>query len=73
MLMGGFGSAVLEALQEAGLAVPVVRLGWPDRFVDHGTSVESLRAANGLSPDDCVRQIMERFKQTHRESIEALL
>ena len=30
--MGGFGSAVIEALQEMGSAVPVVRIGWPDQF-----------------------------------------
>ena len=35
--MGGFGSAVLgEALQEMGSAVPVVRIGWPDSFIEHG-------------------------------------
>jgi 1-deoxy-D-xylulose-5-phosphate synthase len=72
-LAGGFGSTVLEALQEAGELTPVLRLGWPDQFVDHGSSVESLRAAQGLGADDCVRRILERFKQIHRESIEALL
>jgi 1-deoxy-D-xylulose-5-phosphate synthase len=35
-LAGGFGSAVLEALADAGSAVRVRRLGLPDRFVDHG-------------------------------------
>ena len=37
-LMGGFGSAVLECLAEAGLAnVRVKRLGVPDRFIEHAT------------------------------------
>lgn len=72
-LMGGFGSGVLEALQEAGLSVPVVRLGWPDKFVDHGSSVEILRASNGFSHKDCQRKILERFKQIHRDSVDALL
>lgn len=35
-LQGGFGSAVLEALQDAGMQVPVRRLGLPDEFVAHG-------------------------------------
>ena len=35
-LMGGAGAAVLEALAAAGLEVPVLTLGLPDRFVDHG-------------------------------------
>jgi 1-deoxy-D-xylulose-5-phosphate synthase len=43
VLMGGFGSSVLEALSEMNLSVPVVRVGWPDRFIEHG-KVEQLRA-----------------------------
>src|SRR5271165_5014283 len=34
--MGGFGSAVVEALDELGFAIPVVRVGWPDQFIEHG-------------------------------------
>jgi 1-deoxy-D-xylulose-5-phosphate synthase len=34
--IGGFGDAVLEALADAGVAVPVRRLGLPDRFIEHG-------------------------------------
>ncbi len=37
-LQGGFGSAVLEALQDAGLQVPVERIGFPDVFVEHGSA-----------------------------------
>ncbi len=36
-LLGGFGSAVLEWLNDNGFSTKVVRLGIPDRFVDHGT------------------------------------
>jgi 1-deoxy-D-xylulose-5-phosphate synthase len=39
-LMGGFGSAVLEFLSEQGFALPVRRLGIPDRVVEHGTQDE---------------------------------
>lgn len=48
VLMGGFGSAVLECLSELGLDVPVVRIGWPDEFIDHG-KVDSLREKHGLT------------------------
>ncbi len=45
---GGFGSAVLEALNDAGLhGVEVVRLGIPDRFIEHGPQ-EILRAKCGI-------------------------
>ena len=47
VLAGGFGSAVLESLSGAGLALPVKRIGLPDEFVTHG-SQEILRAAHGL-------------------------
>ncbi len=47
-LAGGFGSAVCEALADAGVRGPVVRrLGVPDRFVPHGKT-EDLRALCGI-------------------------
>ncbi len=36
VLQGGFGSAVLEMLQDHGCRVPVLRLGIPDRILEHG-------------------------------------
>lgn len=48
VLMGGFGSAVLEHLSARNLQVPVVRIGWPDAFIEHG-KVDQLRAKYGLS------------------------
>ena len=48
VLAGGFGSAVLEALNEAELATPLIRVGWPDQFVEHG-KVEDLRVKYGLT------------------------
>jgi 1-deoxy-D-xylulose-5-phosphate synthase len=35
-IAGGAGSAVLEALQVAGVQIPVLSMGLPDQFVDHG-------------------------------------
>jgi 1-deoxy-D-xylulose-5-phosphate synthase len=55
--MGGFGSAVIEALAELGSAVPVVRIGWPDRFIEHG-KVEELRAKHGLTVDAAQTQAL---------------
>ncbi len=45
--MGGAGSAVLEALQQLGCAKPVLQLGLPDVFIDHGDPVRLL-ALQGL-------------------------
>jgi 1-deoxy-D-xylulose-5-phosphate synthase len=41
-LQTGFGSAVLEAVSDAGIHVPLKRLGLPDRFVEHGERGELL-------------------------------
>jgi 1-deoxy-D-xylulose-5-phosphate synthase len=62
VLMGGFGSAVLEALNEAGLATPLERIGWPDNFVGHGSSAAELRAQNGLSPAEIEEKVLRRWK-----------
>jgi 1-deoxy-D-xylulose-5-phosphate synthase len=59
-LMGGFGSAVAEALMDADILVPVKRLGVPDILVDHATPDESY-AELGLTS----RQIAERILQAY--------
>jgi 1-deoxy-D-xylulose-5-phosphate synthase len=50
VLAGGFGSAVLETLNDLELTTPVVRVGWPDAFIEHG-KVEALRAKYGLTAE----------------------
>ncbi len=64
VVAGGFGSAVLETLQAANCLTPVERIGWPDKFIEHGTNAETLRAAYGLSTDDIVRRIKNRVRHT---------
>ncbi|HEY0946613.1 MAG TPA: 1-deoxy-D-xylulose-5-phosphate synthase [Opitutaceae bacterium] len=71
VLAGGFGSAVLEALQENDCPAAVERIGWPDKFVEHGSGVEGLRAAYGLSPDDMYRRVLDRWRDRQGASIEA--
>ncbi|WP_243371254.1 1-deoxy-D-xylulose-5-phosphate synthase [Geotalea sp. SG265] len=57
VLQGGFGSAVLELLEEEGLShVTVVRLGYPDCFIEQGEQPE-LRAGYGLDGAGIARSI----------------
>jgi 1-deoxy-D-xylulose-5-phosphate synthase len=63
VLDGGFGSAVLEALQQAGSGAAVERIGWPDKFIEHGTNAELLRAAHGLAPDAIYRQVLDSWRR----------
>ena len=62
-IMGGAGSAVLEALQAAGLNLPVLQLGLPDVFIDHGDPGKLL-AAQGLDAAGILRSIKARFPAT---------
>ena len=57
---GGAGSAVLEALAQAELAVPVLCLGLPDVFVEHGDHAKLL-AKCGLDAMGIQQSITERF------------
>jgi 1-deoxy-D-xylulose-5-phosphate synthase len=56
VLRGGFGSAVLEELNTLGLATPVVRIGWPDQFIEHG-KVEALRAKYGITVEATLEKL----------------
>ncbi|MCF3648703.1 1-deoxy-D-xylulose-5-phosphate synthase [Synoicihabitans lomoniglobus] len=71
VVTGGFGTAVLEALQEAHLSTAIERIGWPDNFVEHGSTVEILRAAHGLAPDDIRHRVIQRWQRRHSIPIEA--
>jgi 1-deoxy-D-xylulose-5-phosphate synthase len=56
VLAGGFGSAVLETLNQLELGVPVVRVGWPDQFIEHG-KVEALRQKYGLTAEAALERM----------------
>ena len=68
--MGGFGTAVIEALDELKLAVPVIRIGWPDQFIEHG-KVEQLRARYGLTAEAALAQVLPLLDQRRRPSLVA--
>ena len=57
-VQGGFGSAVLEALNERGLHLPVRRLGYEDRFIEHGPQAVLWRAA-GIDADGIARSVLD--------------
>jgi len=59
-VMGGAGSAVLEFLESRGATVPVLQLGLPDRFVEHGDPAKLL-AACGLDQEGIVRAVRARL------------
>ena len=70
VLMGGFGSAVLEALSEMGFSTPVIRIGWPDRFIEHG-KVDQLRARYGISVEAAMEKLAPYLKAESRRRLVA--
>ncbi|SFH98397.1 1-deoxy-D-xylulose-5-phosphate synthase [Collimonas sp. OK307] len=59
-IMGGAGSAVAEALAAAGCVKPLLNLGLPDQFIDHG-DVTLLLAQCGLNAEGIAASIRQRF------------
>ena len=60
--MGGAGSAVAESIAAAGLAVPILHLGLPDHFIDHGDQNQLLALA-GLNKDGLLASIRKRLAE----------
>jgi len=59
-LLGGFGSAVVETLNDHDVLVPVLRLGIADVLIDHASPQQS-KEALGLTPRQMADRILERF------------
>lgn len=59
-VMAGAGSAVSEALSSHGVCMPLLQLGLPDEFIDHGDQ-NQLRASVGLDAAGILRKIEARF------------
>lgn len=66
-LMGGFGSAIAESLLDHDIVVPVMRIGVPDKLVDHATPEQSMTAL-GLTPS----QIAERVRTSFSPQLAAI-
>jgi 1-deoxy-D-xylulose-5-phosphate synthase len=58
-LMGGFGSAVLETLEDLRLKTPVVRIGWPDKFIEHATTNKDLQDKYGVNSATAIAKVKE--------------
>ncbi|MBT8036310.1 MAG: 1-deoxy-D-xylulose-5-phosphate synthase [Verrucomicrobiae bacterium] len=56
VLANGFGASVVELLSDNDIHTPVVRIGWPDQFVDHG-KVDELREKHGLTADNAINLV----------------
>jgi 1-deoxy-D-xylulose-5-phosphate synthase len=62
VIAGGAGSAVSEFLNQRGLNVPVLQLGLPDEFIDHGET-SALLSACGLDSSGIIRAVLQRAEE----------
>ncbi len=68
VLAGGFGSSVLEAVSSMEFTTPVIRIGWPDSFVEHGKPDE-LRAKYGLTAEAALVRVRPHLVSLLRERL----
>jgi 1-deoxy-D-xylulose-5-phosphate synthase len=62
VLHNGFGCAVIEHLHTQMINTPVVRIGWPDQFIEHG-NIPVLRQKHGLTSDALLEKILPLLKK----------
>jgi 1-deoxy-D-xylulose-5-phosphate synthase len=67
VLHNGFGCAVMEHLHTQMINTPVVRIGWPDQFIEHGT-IPILRKKHGLTSDALVEKVLPLMKRPQEQT-----
>jgi 1-deoxy-D-xylulose-5-phosphate synthase len=70
VLMGGYGSAVLELYCEKRVSTPVIQVGWPDQFIEHASGVEDLRQKYGLTVENIVTKVKAEFAHGNAPALE---
>ena len=61
VVIGGYGSAVLELFNERRVGTPVIQIGWPDQFIEHASTVEDLRNKYGITVENVVAKVRAEF------------
>jgi 1-deoxy-D-xylulose-5-phosphate synthase len=62
VLHNGFGCALMEHLHSQMINTPVVRIGWPDQFIEHG-AVPILRKKHGITADALVEKVLPLLRK----------
>jgi len=71
VLMGGFGSAVLETLDELRIATPVARVGWPDNFIEHATNNKDLQDKYGLNSNTAIAKVKDLLLEASTKQLKS--
>jgi len=67
VLKGGYGSIVRDHLADQHINTPVIRIGWPDKFIEHASSVEYLRKKHGLTGEAAAEKIKQVIEHDNKE------
>src|SRR3982074_1061810 len=62
VLHNGFGCAIMEHLYSRDIHTPMVRIGWPDEFIEHG-NVPALRKKHGITADALVEKVVPLLRK----------
>ena len=62
-LAGGYGSAVLELFSEKSVTTPLVRIGWPDQFIEHASTQDELRKRYGITVENIIAKVKSQFAE----------
>ena len=71
-LAGGFGAAVAEHLSDQRISTPLVRIGWPDQFIEHG-SLLILREKYGMTAKAIAERITSSFPTNQKSALSLAL
>ena len=63
-LAGGYGSAVLELFSEKAVTTPLVRIGWPDQFIEHASTQDELRKRHGITVENILARVKAQFGES---------
>lgn len=72
VIAGGYGSSVLELFSDKRIATPVIRIGWPDQFIEHASSVGELREKYGLTSAHAVALVKSELAERKASSLSAM-
>ena len=70
VITGGYGSAVLELFSEKQVRTQVIRIGWPDQFIEHASSASQLMDKYGLTADNVVAQAGAHLSGQHSDRVQ---
>jgi len=69
VLSGGFGSSILEEVNQLNCGLSVIRFGWPDEFIQHGSSVDEIRNKHFLDLNSIKLKISDTIRKKFSNSI----